>query len=908
MSEFELLRRLSDMSAYCDVPSRPACASGTRESTLHDLTEWACSSTASSGRALQLAGPAGVGKSTILRSLTSRLRAAGRLAASFAFSASHKCDSFVFTLAYQLACNVPSLREHVLAAVRKDPKIASRSAWVQLRELIVQPCSQADVCGGPFTFIIDGVDEDDLFQDLFRLFSSALRQLPAFKVVTTAEDCGGTVHRVEPSVQDVRVLFEAAHVDADLAEFSGGCPLYASTLIIYLEDHKLETGLKPGLDALYTFVLSQVPWRDALLVLLAILVTPSFAGLTVEHVDQLVPGGARRLMRYLRCVLDVSTMAMAVRHPSTFIAFLLDPSRSSQFCVAESTCLVRAMLQVCGETRVNHIAWKHLTTMVDYITSSDPDPGLLPIVQQFNPDYLFGTLSAFEASGVRMIQWLQKFDPLPTELIQLWNDYAYLNHFHSIVNDFDFDQAPNRTNASFASLDWDPELIRLLRVSVMLPALTPLFPFRVLLGMSWDELRKAACSLRSVDDASLASLWRLAWQDPSSWDGVFRDVALQSIRTMKAAHADVLPRQVIGFWMEWGRFVRSSPPCPLLANELASFVPEDDCFSIATEVYDVIRWLEVFPKGLHMQRERHRWMSYIPGSTHNLDDLRDAFETRWESWKDIERLLVTDIFVTPVTIRDFPYQRSASISNPSASKNTSMASKAAYKRLTKEYVTMQKEPPPFVWAAPDEKNILTWNFIIRGPSDSPYAGGEYHGVLMFPSEYPFKPPGIKMMTPSGRFHPDKKICFSMSDFHPGTWNPAWSVATILTGLLSFMLSDEMTTGSVNTSDAHKRVFAARSHEWNLGQSRFKDAFPEYCTPQIRDVPNMGEKERGASAPAPPQPEPVSAAPATSENKAVIPVDDAVNWTTSLGQVLWEKWRWGLFIILAVVVSRISSPA
>lgn len=27
-------------------------------------------------------------------------------------------------------------------------------------------------------------------------------------------------------------------------------------------------------------------------------------------------------------------------------------------------------------------------------------------------------------------------------------------------------------------------------------------------------------------------------------------------------------------------------------------------------------------------------------------------------------------------------------------------------QLTKEYVAMQKEPPPFVWAAPDEKNIL----------------------------------------------------------------------------------------------------------------------------------------------------------------------------------------------------------
>lgn len=41
-----------------------------------------------------------------------------------------------------------------------------------------------------------------------------------------------------------------------------------------------------------------------------------------------------------------------------------------------------------------------------------------------------------------------------------------------------------------------------------------------------------------------------------------------------------------------------------------------------------------------------------------------------------------------------------------------------------------------------------------------------------------------------------------------------------------MLSDEVTTGSLTTSDVHKRAFALRSHEWNLSQPRFKEAFPE----------------------------------------------------------------------------------
>ncbi|KAF8527319.1 UBC-like protein [Gautieria morchelliformis] len=270
-----------------------------------------------------------------------------------------------------------------------------------------------------------------------------------------------------------------------------------------------------------------------------------------------------------------------------------------------------------------------------------------------------------------------------------------------------------------------------------------------------------------------------------------------------------------------------------------------------------------------------------------------------------------------------------------------MTTKAAAKRLGKEYASMQKEPPPFVWAVPDEKNILTWNYIIRGPPDSPYAGGEYHGVLLFPPEYPFKPPGIKMLTPSGRFQTDKRICFSMSDFHPGSWNPAWSVATILTGLLSFMLSDEMTTGGLSSSIYDKRTLAAKSHTWNISQKRFKDAFPDHCAPSMKNLPNMGEKERGKPDEAAATPLPVdvketvtSASRLTSaftlptpgqvplpapklNGNASLPQTPAPaanghghgllgTWAAEWRNVIWEKWRWGALIALAVVVSRLSS--
>lgn len=85
---------------------------------------------------------------------------------------------------------------------------------------------------------------------------------------------------------------------------------------------------------------------------------------------------------------------------------------------------------------------------------------------------------------------------------------------------------------------------------------------------------------------------------------------------------------------------------------------------------------------------------------------------------------------------------------------------------------------------------------------------------MFPSNYPFAPPAIRMHTPSGRFQPSSRLCLSISDFHPRSFNPAWEVSTILNGLLSFMTSEEMTTGSVSASEAERKYLAARSRWWN----------------------------------------------------------------------------------------------
>ena len=92
---------------------------------------------------------------------------------------------------------------------------------------------------------------------------------------------------------------------------------------------------------------------------------------------------------------------------------------------------------------------------------------------------------------------------------------------------------------------------------------------------------------------------------------------------------------------------------------------------------------------------------------------------------------------------------------------------------------------------------------------------------------PYKPPAISMFTPSGRFKTNTQLCMSMTNYHPESWNPMWSVGTILNGLLSFMQESAVSTGSISTTSEIRRQLALESLQWNSTNLSFKRLFPEY---------------------------------------------------------------------------------
>jgi ubiquitin-conjugating enzyme E2 D/E len=112
----------------------------------------------------------------------------------------------------------------------------------------------------------------------------------------------------------------------------------------------------------------------------------------------------------------------------------------------------------------------------------------------------------------------------------------------------------------------------------------------------------------------------------------------------------------------------------------------------------------------------------------------------------------------------------------------------ASKRIARELIDIQNDPPLNCSAGPvNDSDIFTWEGVLFGPSDSPYAGGTFRVNIQFPMDYPFKPPRVTFATKI--YHPninsDGFICL---DILKQNWSPALTISKVLLSILS-MLTD-----------------------------------------------------------------------------------------------------------------------
>jgi len=141
---------------------------------------------------------------------------------------------------------------------------------------------------------------------------------------------------------------------------------------------------------------------------------------------------------------------------------------------------------------------------------------------------------------------------------------------------------------------------------------------------------------------------------------------------------------------------------------------------------------------------------------------------------------------------------------------------SAVKRIMQEARELANDPCTDYAAAPLEDDIFEWHCTLRGPAGTEFEGGLYHFRILLPSEYPFRPPSIMMLTPNGRFELNTKICISFTNYHEELWQPAWGVRTAIIGLQGFFPlkgTSAVGVGAIEYPIVERKRLAALSREW-----------------------------------------------------------------------------------------------
>ncbi|KAI9302328.1 ubiquitin-conjugating enzyme/RWD-like protein [Cunninghamella echinulata] len=148
---------------------------------------------------------------------------------------------------------------------------------------------------------------------------------------------------------------------------------------------------------------------------------------------------------------------------------------------------------------------------------------------------------------------------------------------------------------------------------------------------------------------------------------------------------------------------------------------------------------------------------------------------------------------------------------------------SAVKRILQEAKELSKEDSNEFEAHPLEDNIFEWHFTISGPEGTDFEGGRYHGRILLPAEYPFKPPHLIFLTPNGRFELHTKVCLSVTAHHEEHWQPSWGIRTVLLAVMGFLPTQSKgALGGLDYQKEERQRLAKRSKTWTCNVCGIKN--------------------------------------------------------------------------------------
>ncbi|KAF9512030.1 hypothetical protein BS47DRAFT_1486515 [Hydnum rufescens UP504] len=173
-----------------DAPS--SCLEGTRVAVLKEILTWSESANGERPPIYWLNGLAGIGKSTIAKTVADRAQEKGMLGATFFFSRGDeplRDPGLVLpTLAFQLAQSDSTLMEAIVDALKKDPGVGQRGLLSQLQGLILTPLLTINPHRRPIFLILDALDEceEKGAAEILHLMFAHLARIPFLRILITS--------------------------------------------------------------------------------------------------------------------------------------------------------------------------------------------------------------------------------------------------------------------------------------------------------------------------------------------------------------------------------------------------------------------------------------------------------------------------------------------------------------------------------------------------------------------------------------------------------------------------------------------------------------------------------------------------------------------------------------------------